>query len=212
MTLCLQELMISKQDCHILNTCHCDYVGYGVSPYDASAGVLSGRPYGGVGFTWKSTLDECIYVIQTDYDWTCCIQISSANKDMYVINVYLPYDCTDNREIYIDYLSNIVVFTSGINNTWITIVRDFNADISQISPFGSILHDFCIENAFTISDQEYLLADAYTYVSSPWGTTSWLDHVICTADALACISSMEVLYNCIHSDHHPLLFRLDCDI
>ena len=24
--LCLQELMISKQDCHILNTCHCDYV------------------------------------------------------------------------------------------------------------------------------------------------------------------------------------------
>ena len=74
------------------------------------------------------------------------------------------------------------------------------------------LHDFCIENYFTIFDQGYLPADAYTYVSSPWGTTSWLDHVICTADVLACISSMEVLYNCIHSDNHPLLFRLDCDI
>ena len=99
---------------------------------------------------------------------------------------------TDNREIYIGYLSKIVVFTSGINNTCLTIVRDFNADISKISPFGSILHDFCIENAFTIPDQEYFPADAYTYVSSPWRTTSWLNHMICTADALACISSMEV--------------------
>ena len=146
----LQELMISKQDCHILNTCHCDYVGYGVSPYDASSGVLSGRPYGGVGFMWKNTLDECISVIQTDYDWMYCIQISSANKDMYLINVYLPYDCTDNREIYIDYLSKIVAFTSGINNTCITIVGDFNADISKIYPFGSILHDFCIANSYYI--------------------------------------------------------------
>ena len=53
--LCLQELRISKQDCHTLiymrlNTCHRDYLGYGVSPVDASLGVLSGLPYGGVGF------------------------------------------------------------------------------------------------------------------------------------------------------------------
>ena len=48
--LCLQELMISKQDCHMLNTFHRDYLGYGVSPVDASLGVLSGRPYGGVGY------------------------------------------------------------------------------------------------------------------------------------------------------------------
>ena len=48
--LCLQELMISKQDCHMLNSCHRAYLGYGVSPVDASLGVLSGRPYGGVGF------------------------------------------------------------------------------------------------------------------------------------------------------------------
>ena len=43
---------ISKQDCHILNSCHRDYIGHGVSPYDASSGVLVlvGRPYGGVGF------------------------------------------------------------------------------------------------------------------------------------------------------------------
>ena len=42
--LCLQEL------CHMLNTFHRDYLGYGVSPVDASLGVLSGRPYGGSVF------------------------------------------------------------------------------------------------------------------------------------------------------------------
>ena len=44
----------------------------------------------------------------------------------------------------------------------------------------------------------------YTYI--------WLDHIVCTADAMSCVSKMEILYSCIHSDHHPVLFCLDCDI
>ena len=46
----MQELMLTKQDCHLLNICHDSYVGNSVSPVDASYGILSGRPYGGVGF------------------------------------------------------------------------------------------------------------------------------------------------------------------
>ena len=204
--------MISKQDCHILNSCHRDYIGHGVSPYDASSGVLVGRPYGGVGFMWKNSLDECDTIVHCDYDWMCCIKLSSANKDMYIINVYLPYECMDNHDMYMDYLSKIAVFTAGINSTCIFIVGDFNADLSKRSPFGSILCDFCHDNSFTIADKEYLPADTYSYVSSAWGTTSWLDHIVCTADAMSCVSKMEILYNCIHSDHHPVLFRLDCDV
>ena len=99
--------MISKQDCHILNSCHHDYTGHAVSPYDASSGVLLGRPYGGVGFMWKNSLDECVTIVHCDDDWMCCIRISSANKDMYIVNVYLPYECTDNHDMYMDYLSKI---------------------------------------------------------------------------------------------------------
>ena len=29
-------------------------------------------------------------------------------------------------------------------------------------------------------DKTILPADTYTYVSSAWGTTSWLDHVVCS--------------------------------
>ena len=114
--------------------------------------------------------------------------------------------------MYRDYLSKIAVFTAGINSTCIFIVGDFNADLSKTSPFGSILCDFCHDNSFTIADKEYLPAGTYTYVSSAWGTTSWLDHIVCTADAMSCVSKIEILYSCIHSDHHPVLFCLDCDI
>ena len=43
----------------LLNSCHLEYYGYGVSPVDATLGVISGRrPYGGVDFLWK----KCLYM------------------------------------------------------------------------------------------------------------------------------------------------------
>ena len=65
--LCLQELVLTKQDCHLLNTCNASYVDYGISPLDASCGILSGRPYGGVGFygnaPWINILPYLIIVM-----------------------------------------------------------------------------------------------------------------------------------------------------
>ena len=55
--------MLTKQECHILNNCHDGYVGYGVSPVDSSDGIISGRPYGGVGFLWKRSLDQYITIL-----------------------------------------------------------------------------------------------------------------------------------------------------
>ena len=124
----------------------------------------------------------------------------------------MPYECEDNRDVYNDYMSKSVAFCNGINSTCIFIVGDFNADISKSSVFGSILHDFCNDFSFSIVDKDYLPAETYTYVSPAWGTTSWLDHVICTADARGCVTDMTVLYECICSDHHPLLFSIDFEI
>ena len=74
------------------------------------------------------------------------------------------------------------------------------------------MHDFCNDLSFSIVDKDYLPAETYKYVSYAWRKTSWLDHVICTADARGCITDMTVLYECICSDHHPLLFSIDFGI
>ena len=123
--LCLQELMISKQDCHVLNSCHRAYLGCGVSPVDASLGVLTGRPYGGVGFLWKRAIDKYVTIIDCDYDWLCCIKVSNNSKDFYLLNVYMPYECEDNRDVYNDYMSKIggdVYCTSALRNLWTSLL------------------------------------------------------------------------------------------
>ena len=93
-----------------------------------------------------------------------------------------------------------------INSTCGTIIGEFNADISKKLVFGNIFLDFCNEYSFSIHDKDNLLIDTYTYVNSAWGTTSWLDHVMCTSDANDCITNISVLYGCIKSDHHPVSF------
>ena len=76
----------------------------GVSPVDVSLGVLSGRPYGGVGFLRKRAIDEYVTIIDCDYDWLCCIEVSNNSKDFYLLNVYMPCECEDNRAVYNDYI------------------------------------------------------------------------------------------------------------
>ena len=72
--MCLQELMILKQECSILNNVHEDFYGYAVSPVDGSTGIIIGRPYGGVGFIWRKSIDFAIEIVCTDYDWLVCLK------------------------------------------------------------------------------------------------------------------------------------------
>ena len=140
----------------------------------------------------KRSLDQYITILDDCYDWLCGIRICSGNKEYYLLNVYLPYE--------------------SINSTCVTIIGDFNADISKKSMFGNIFFDFCNEYSLSVYDKDNLPIDTYTYVSSAWGTTSWLDHVICTSDANDCITNISVLYGCINSDHHQVSFSINSDI
>ena len=211
--ICLQETMLTKQECELLNSFHDNYYGYGVAPVDAALGIISGRPRGGVGILWKTHLDECVSIIESEYDWLCCIRLSDcADKEYYLINVYLPYDCMDNRDEFIDCLAKLKTFIDCIDSTCITVVGDFNANLSRTSLFGDILQQFCIDNSFCIVDVDTLPTDTYTYVSYSWGTTSWLDHVLCTGDAKHCTSNLEVRYECVLLDHHPVLGNIDINI
>ena len=121
--LCLQELMLTKQECMLLNSCHSDYYGYGVSPVDATLGIISGRPYGGVGFLWKKGLDANVSIIECEFDWLCGIKICDGKKEYVLINVYLPYECVDNRDDYSDCLAKLNVVIGNINTTCITVIN-----------------------------------------------------------------------------------------
>ena len=130
----------------LLNSCHSDYYGYGVSPVDATLGIISGRPYGGVGFLWKKGLDANVSMIECEFDWLCGIKICDGKKEYVLINVYLPCECVDNRDDYSDCLAKRNVVIENINSTCITVIGDFNANLSKHSMFGDMFLNFCNEN------------------------------------------------------------------
>jgi len=73
-----------------------------------------------------------------------------------------------------------------VTSCCISMVSDFNADISK-PQFFDILHEYSIDHRLYIVDQLSLPRSTYTYVGAAWGTTSWLDHVICIEDAMECV-------------------------
>ena len=93
------------------------------------------------------------------------------------------------------------------------IVGDWNADArDNRSWFHKHVAKFCEDNGYTWSSGVFLPRDSYTYVSDVWGTISWLDHCIASADGHDIIKSMEVQYGCYMSDHLCVDMILSIDL
>ena len=98
-------------------------------------------------FVWEKHLNKHISIIDCELDWICGIKISNGvNRDYYILNVYLPYECEDHGDVFNDYLTKLNVVVLNINNTYITILGDFNYNIARRSLFGDILQTFCVDN------------------------------------------------------------------
>ena len=195
--------------CYINYCVRDDCYGYGVSPVDASLRIIRGRPNGSVGFIWKKHLESNVSIIECDYDWLCYLKLSDSKtkKEYNLLNVYLPYECDENRDDYIDCLEKLNMVVENI-----TIVGDFNANLSRSSVFGDILVKFCDDNNLNIVDKDTLPDDTYTYVSSSWGTTSWIDHILCSYDAIHCTSDIKIKYDCVVSDHHQISGTININV
>ena len=53
---------------------------------------------------------------------------------------------------------------------------------------------------------------SFTYISEAHGSTSWIDHCVCTSQAHASISVINVIYDTQSSDHFPLSICIDISI
>ena len=73
--------------------------------------------------------------------------------------------------------------------------------------FGTI--KFCEENDYIIGDKRYLPENSFTFYSDTHDSVSWLDHAICSAAMFNTISSIDLLYNYLTSDHFVLSIKLD---
>ena len=176
----LQETWLFNDDLHVLKNIHEEFTGAGCSSMDISKSMLIGRPFGGIAFLWKKSLTGCCELVSFNDNRIIGLKLTSKNESILLLNVYLPYCCHDNFEQFQMYLGKCGALLQEADTCKICVIGDFNADITSV--FGKELVNFCKDEQLIIADVELLghQSDTYTHVSHAYGTTSWLDHVVCT--------------------------------
>ena len=207
----LQETWLFTHELSILSTIHPEFEGMGVSAIDSSSGIISGRPFGGVAIlTRKKMRQYCNFVFYDDPRITG-LEINCLSDSLHLLNVYLPYQCHDNYDDYVEYMGKLSAIAEGCTSSKLAIIGDFNAAVE--TTFEAELLTFCTDREFTISDYAYFGRDSdkYTYVSDAHGTTSWLDHFICSHDLHSNIVEMKILEKNPCSDHLPIYAKFTLD-
>ena len=103
-----------------------------------------------------------------------------------------------------EYFGNITALIDESPTSSIAIIGDFNAAID--THFDVELQELCSNVSLLISDCDYYgrTSGKFTHVSNAHGTTSWLDHVICSHNMQARLHSVDILDMLLSSDHVPL--------
>ena len=207
----IQEHWLNNLELDLLSNINLDFRGFGVSPMDPGPGMLTGRPYGGLGIIWRKTLDNFISQIKTECDWMCGISVKSSDREFVLLCVYLPYESPHNVDEYINCLAALETCIQEVNTATVYIVGDFNVDFQRNAHCTTLLRDFVSTNDLIISDCVFN-KNVFSYISDAWSTTSWLDHCISGSDAHRAIKSAWFLDDYISSDHIPLCFSIEFNI
>ena len=207
----LQETWLSKFELSMLNGIHPEFIGLGISAFDSSSALLAGRPYGGLAILWRKSLHPSVSA-QTHSDRIMQIDIMTEVCTVSLFNVYLPTDyhdidshdqfgmCIGELSCYLD--------VARTKTSYLGVIGDCNAN-SYGSPFFSELMTFCSDNGLLVSDLLFLgpASNTYTYVSAAHGSTSWLDHCLCSPNLHSTIDTVSIVYDVSIDDHMPLMVR-----
>lgn len=206
----LQEVWLAPEDIPYLGTIDSGFGYTGTSAMDTSAGILRGRPFGGVALLWKNSVFKQVSVLQCNSDRICAIKLITSDHPVIVMSVYMPADSRDNLPEFTDCLSTVSAIIDEYGVQSVFILGDLNSDISSL--FYSELKHFCGENCLSCIDVELLGegSGTYTFISDAHGSSSWLDHCVVTESAKQVVTNISVIYDTLWSDHFPLV--VECNL
>ena len=193
--ICLQETWLMSNELCCLNNLIPNMSGFGVSAVDLSAGLLHGRPYGGVAVLWKKSLSYDVQSISSGYDWLVAISLADCDGNSFtVINVYFPCDSYTNVDKYLDCSGKLQAFILDIVGPYV-ILGDFNCNPQDIrSPCGKVLNDFIHDCDLEMIDS-CLPSDSYTFISDAWQSSSWLDHCLVSQSVVDVVDNCHIVYD-----------------
>ena len=215
--LLLQETWLLDGDLSYLSFLSDKFYAKGISSMNTSQDIIQGRPYGGIAILWRKELSHSYNIIEFD-ERLMVLNLKCNSIEILVCNIYMPCSCDSNLDDFMFYLSKMDSIVAESNTTHVYIMGDFNADVgreingSVKHKFGKALSTFCDLEEYVISDVLMLDNNSYTFYSESHDTLSWLDHVVCTTNSHKLIVQVDILYDYVSSDHHPLLVEINCDL
>ena len=145
--LLLQETWLLQSQVGCFNKYFDNFNTCGISGMDENK-LLLGRNYGGCSMLYKKSMSSLISYIDLSSKRVCCMKIKSATNYLYIFNVYMPCDTSNNDFLqeYNDVLSTISICMASYKTEYCIIAGDMNTDLSRHKSGNTIsLHSF-IEN------------------------------------------------------------------
>ena len=205
----LQETMLPKEELQFLSSIDSEFCGRGISPVSLMDGPINGRPHGGLAFLWRKSLSPYVSIVLLDDERLLGLQVTcNGGTTITLFNIYLPYDCPDNRELFEEYMGKISSLVEESSTNCLCFIGDFNVDPHR--PKYAQLQQMCVDHDLCIVDAELLPAHTFSYISDSHHTTSWLDHAVMNAACRALVHSIDVKYTVTVRDHMPLCVVLKC--
>ncbi|XP_045499418.1 uncharacterized protein LOC123697044 [Colias croceus] len=189
----LQETWLMPHDLGFLAAIDDDFACTGTSAVDTSAGVLRGRPYGGVALLWRKVAFPTVTVVKCNSVRLAAIKIELSDRSILIFSVYMPTESNENLVEFTECLSEMTAIIDSHNVQSVFMLGDYNAHPGE--SFATELLTFCAEQSWSCVDLELMPADSHTFVSDAHGCRRWLDHCLVTSAARQSVSAAYNMYD-----------------
>ena len=184
-----------------------------------SAGILRGRPFGGVAIAWSHDLDHVIRPFANfRHKRVVAVELQCESEKLLLISVYMPFfDAGNNEECLAetqDALSMIDLLIDNHPHHLLIIGGDLNTELKGESPFDPLWKDMMIRNLLSSCRSEFS-SPGYTYFHESLGHKKFNDHFLMSETLMANgrVSDFCVLDEGSNlSDHLPITMQLNVPI
>ena len=200
----LQEHWLLPFELNFLDNIHDDFISVGLSAVDVESDVCVGRPYGGTAILYNRRLSSNITFVDSNNPRITALILSTKLGPTLCVSVYMPtnYGTIECYENYEEICSSITSLYNDNDAIYILIAGDFNCQDN--SRFFPLFVDLVKENNLNYTDIARLGGSVYTFCNEDTNSYSWIDHIVASPEIDELVSSCEIKYEFISSDHKPI--------
>lgn len=136
----LQETWLLPHDLSILGSIHDQFDYTGKSAVDTSAGILTGRPFGGVAVLWRKGIFKSVSVVECSSTRISAIKACLEDRAILVFSVYMPIDSAENLFEFTECLSELSAVIDASDVEAVYMMGDYNSHPHQ--PFWNELCNY----------------------------------------------------------------------